>query len=152
MKQWAIFLSLLFLIFHLLPLTSHAQEPRFVPDEVIVKYKNGQSPDDIKALIQQKHARKKTIIGFLKVFFEDLTKRIKKQETIEDKLKRLEDADKKMGVISRKQLFANPPPQLANIYLIKLKEKNKVLETIELYKALPEVEYAEPNHILRIMQ
>ncbi len=159
MKKIILFATF-FLLFLVLHLTAYAlvdrnprgQEPQFAANEIIVKYKPNQSPDELAALLQKKVMRKKTIAGFFQVFFEDVSTWIHKQETLEAKIKRLEETDKKAGVIAKKPVFSNPTPELANIYLLTLKENSNVLETIALYKTLPEVEYAEPNHTLHIMQ
>lgn len=124
---------------------------QFVADEIIIKYKPNQSPDDLAIELQKKQTRKKTIVGFFQVLFEDLSAWAQKQETIETKIQRLEEADTKAGVLEKKQLFPNPPPELAHIYLLKLKNNN-AKEVIDLYKNLKEIDYAELNQIVHTMQ
>lgn len=127
------------------------RQPSFVPNEVIVKYKNGQSPEELRALVGKRASERQALFGFFRLLFEDFRMQLQKQETPEGKLKRLEEADKKVGVVSKERVFRDvSDPTLTNTYLLKLKQGSDVLKVVELYKGVPEVEYAEPNYRVRI--
>lgn len=128
------------------------REPSFVPNEMIIKYKDGQSPDELKILVTKRAIERRTVLGFIKLFFVDLKQSTSKQKTPETKLKRLGETDKKAGVVSRERVFKETDdPTLKNTYLLKLKQGSDVLKVVKLYETLPEIEYAEPNYVVQIL-
>lgn len=125
--------------------------PAFVPNEVIVKYKTGQSPQELQAIVAKRAMERKTVLGFIKLFFADLKQSTSKQETPETKLQRLGKTDKKAEVVSKESVFKGvADPTLKNTYLLELKQGSDVLKVVKLYETLPEIEYAEPNYTVTI--
>lgn len=157
MKKLVTILTLIILSTLLSGITRAAElsqpTPAFAPNQLIVKYKEGHSPEELKIKISQRTSRRQTfLLGPIRLFFEDLRLRLSGQETPEKKLTRLESAAQEVGVISTEKLFKDGQGQtLANFYLLKTDGRMEVPKAVELYKKLPEVESAEPNYMMKMM-
>lgn len=139
---------LLFLTFLTLSLcfinTTFAQAKNdFVKNEILVKYKTAQSPVELKKIIEERSNKRKTVVGFFSLFWADFKNKLKKQDTPETKLFRIQNAAKKAEVLEEKELSSS------GLYRFILK-KNNAEDAARIFTSLPEVEYAELNYIIRI--
>ena len=140
----AILVVLLFLCFGWRP------QPGFAVDgpqdrELIVFFKEGQSPQDLYRKIEQ---RKKEVSDSswnqTKFAWQDFTLRLAKKDPPEKQMVRLLQADDLAGVISKIQMFPHDV-QSKDAYLVLLNGSHTVEYATTLFNTLPEVEYAEPN-------
>ena len=127
---------------------SLAYEPNsFVPNEMIVKYKSGQSPDDLVRMVaKRREDGHPFIIGAVVLFLKDLTGKIHGLETPEDRLIRINQTDDSIGVVAKEKLLDSDEDR-EPIYVFRLDGSRSVDTAVELYRNLPEVEYAESNFI-----
>lgn len=125
----------------------HALDPKpTIPQkELIVKYKPGQSPEELRIVILQREEKKKNFFSFFIILVQDIKTHITYQETPKDKLARIEAVEKKAGVVSQEPLSNKKP--FEHTYLMRLKEPSSISNAISLYKSLPEVEYVEENSV-----
>ena len=124
--------------------TSGANRPA-LPQQIIIKYKSGQSEDELMKLIGERYKRNNT--GFfpaIKSVFSDLALKINGEETPELKLYRLLEAEKQAGVEFKKELFSEDA-NLKNYYQMKLKTAVGAGKALAILRNLPEVEFAESD-------
>lgn len=128
------------------------QKPQtsYMPNQVIVKYRTGQSPMEISQTVVQRQEERKSLLGMIKLFIVDIKLQIQKQDTPEVKLLRIQQAEQAVGVTQHEDLFKSQDPTLKNFYVLKLNGTMDVPQAVELLKSLPEVETAEPNYIATI--
>lgn len=117
----------------------------FVAGQLIVKYKDGKSPDDLQSLIDQRVKERSTPVGFTVLLWKDLMLKLQKQQTPDEKLEKIIQQDLQNGVISKELLYKDSP-NLKNAYLIKFKDGD-MAKKIRIYKNMEDIEYAEPNYI-----
>lgn len=128
------------------------EKPAFAANQLIVKFNEGVSPDQLQQKIQQKEAVKQTLWGKITVFFEELKLKLKGEEKPEETLEQIKQIEEKAGVVDRDKIFKNGDSFLINFYLYKTDGSASVTEAVELFQTLPEVESAEPNYIQRIQK
>ena len=125
--------NVLIFLFALIPLfffsttNAHAQTAEYAPGEIIVKYKNDQSPRDLKEDVKRRvETAKRPIIGGIQNRVEDLTYRARGEKVPEEKLKDVTEADKKANVISVEEVIPSAPENtsqnLDDVHIIKTKE------------------------------
>lgn len=134
-----------FLTTHIHALTN--KKPNYIPNEIIVKYKQEASPQDLQKEIQQREEKRKTFTGFFTLLINDLQMRFSKQKTPEEKLNEITTFEKSIGIVSKKKL--NPQNTNERIYTVQL-EKNNAEEVVEQYKKQPFIEYAQLNYIVEL--
>jgi hypothetical protein len=98
------------------------QGVRYIPDQIIIKYKIGQSPDELQ------NAGK-----------------------IEDR-RVLLLALSNVGVLSQKRLYASENSLLENYYILTLKPGFTVPDAYNRLTKIPEIENAAPDYILKIQE
>lgn len=95
---------------------------RYVSDQILVKYKEGQSPDALEK--SGKTTQKKVLLIALT----------------------------SIGVTSQKRLFTIQSKGLENYYLLSLKKGLSIPDIYAKLTAIPEIENATPDYILRIQE
>ncbi|MBM3284066.1 hypothetical protein FJY90_07565 [Candidatus Gottesmanbacteria bacterium] len=146
-----------FLIFNLLAInTANSQTPppaNYVPNQLIVKYKPNQSPQELQTQVSQRSNLGKTpLLGPLMLFFTNIRFNLTGQDSPEKKLTQLEAAAKEVGVVESQKLFLDSQDAtLKNYYLLKTNGQMEVLKAIEVYRKLSIVESAEPNYMFSTM-
>lgn len=154
------FLAVILVVFN--PLASNFKalavfnkQPKMEPyaaNQIIVRYKMGQSPEELKAIVGQRQKQSASILGMLIIFFDNLKSKLAGKELPENKLARLESADQQAGIIESRLIFESDDPSLQNFYLLEGNGALSVTEMVKLYQNLPEVEFAEPNYTYSIME
>ena len=113
--------------------------------ELIVFFKEGQSPEDLYRKIEQ---RKKEVSDSswnqTKFAWQDFTRRLAKKDPPEKQMTRLLQADDLAGVVSKVQMFPYDV-ESKDAYLVQLNGSHTVEYATTLFNTLPEVEYAEPS-------
>lgn len=146
------FLLALILYFSFSTEQSFAQEPEAVPGELIVKYKDGHTPDELKEKAQKRKARARSIVGALQNNAENILLRTKGEDPPEKDLQEIENVEKRVRVIESKELFDETPgkndDELEDIEVVKASASIPVTELEKQYESLDSVEYAEPNYVL----
>lgn len=141
-------LSFVLLTFFFVP-PAHAQDRNtsYVPGQLIIKYKDGQSHDDlIKAVEKRRKEFHDGLLAAVKLFAADLKLKLDGKETPELKFYRLAEADLEAGVSYKKELFEEDS-SLENFYQIKLNSTSDVEKAVRIFRSLPEVEFVEPNFL-----
>lgn len=98
------------------------QGVNYVQDEIIIKYKNGQSPEELEARSELKSRQK------------------------------LLDSLSKIGGVSQKKLYEDSGNGLGSYYILSLKPGVSVPDTYSALKDIPEIETPSPNYILKIQE
>ncbi len=127
------------------PVENFASQP--VPNQIIVKYKKDLSPQTLQLKADERKVQQSGFFGSIRIFFDNLKYKAKKQEVPEKHLTRIQEADKEVGAENKERLFDAGDENQRNTFLIKTDGKKTIEEVIRVYEALPEVEYAEPNYV-----
>ena len=98
------------------------QGVRYIPDQIIVKYKIGQSPDELQNA--GKTEDRKVLLSALS----------------------------NVGVSSQKRLYVSENSLLENYYVLTLKSGFTVPDAYSNIKKIPEIESAAPDYILKIQE
>lgn len=120
----------------------------YVPNQVIVKFKPGQSPQELKAQVEKRSKERQSFFGFFKFLILDIKTTLKKEETPEERKAKLEDVEKKIGVVKSEALYKGKDEK-AQTFVFTF-QNGSVEEAVTLYKSLSIVEYAEPNYKVSI--
>lgn len=121
--------------------------PDYVPNQIIVKYKEDLAPHLLLFKAEERKTKQKTFFGKIGLFFENLNLKLKGQESPEEHLATIQQVDEKIGAVAKDHLFKGTAEEKRNAYLIHLDGSMTVEQAIKMYKTLPEVEYAETNNI-----
>ena len=158
------FAALLFLIAYT-PAISKAVQEQYVPDEIIVKFKND-AANTIEKQIQLQDSistfnlssdlvrlNSESKIKKIIPLFKDFRKKEEQIKSIQERKRRLL-SQKEKNVLERKQRAPEniKKPELNRIYKIKLDSASgkSAQETLEIYRNNPNVEYAELNQYIRL--
>ena len=89
------------LLLFFVPSPASAQnQPEVVRDQLVVKYKDGQSPDDLKRVAQRREEnRKRPVVGPILNTLENFALRVRGQKPPESKLSELEAINSRVGVL-----------------------------------------------------
>ena len=144
-KGFVIFFIFIFLVSSLFAIVhiTKAQEGNYVANEFIVKYKKGVDPQSIKGKVQERAQKKQMFLGMISVLVEDLSFVLNGKSKPEMQLEKMKMIDTKNGIVSKEKLDLS----YGALYLMKTDGKRNILEIIETYEKLPEVEYAQPSNI-----
>lgn len=134
---------LTFLLFLLYPSAALAQQTNQTADQIIVKYKDGQSPAALEQKAEERTTRGKNPLGTVLNTFENLGFRIRGETPPEQKLSQIENVKDRASVSSEKKILQQADP---DIVLYKVSKDSK--EASQDYSSLPEVEYAAPDYRL----
>lgn len=148
------FLSTALAVLALTP-QAHAQTQPFVPGEVIVKFKPGQTPDEIEENVaRRENIRETPVVGALQLSVEDALTRAQGEKPPEDKLREIKQTEKRLGVIGQDKIEAagSADSPLETVYAITARNTQSPQSLERAYEALPEVEYAEPNYTIHAFQ
>lgn len=145
--------------------TSSAPQPEFVSHEFIVKYKEGQSPNDLDQKVQVRIERGIKPFGLLRNVGEDLVTRLKGQETPEELVETLKNLEAKVKVVEKEYVFALKMQEKVlgastdeerfpfdDYFLLKTSPQVDTLSAIKEFQEDARVEFAEPNYILKLME
>lgn len=161
-----IFLISLFII----PTSAYAvvdgdnSKAQFVLNQVIVKYKNGQSPADLQRAVNEELENSKTISGRVSNFINKgfmIINFILNEETDQNsyssQLSQIEQVKINSKVIDEGKPFEldvlgdGPPPQLQDIYLYTTDGSFPVESILKDFASLPQVEFVQPSYILETL-
>ena len=151
--------------FAILDETEPVFESEFIPHEFIVKFKEGQNPNDLNRKVWERTKRGTTLGGLLQNMGEDLFARLKGQETPEEALEGLQNLEAKVKVVEKEYLFAlkmqekvlgasteEKTAPFDDYFLLKTSSQVDTLAAIEEFQKDPKVEFAEPNYIMKLME
>lgn len=117
------------------------------PDQLIVKFKLGQSSEELtKEINKRKQNLKDGLLSSLKIILADVALKINGEETPESKLSKIAAAEQNAKVVYKKALFSDDQ-SLKNYYQIKLDPAQSMKTALSIFRALPEVEFAEADII-----
>jgi len=122
----------------------------FVLDEIVVKYKDNLAPQELALQVASRQTLKKSFLGRIQLFWGDLKLTFARQEKPEIRLSRLQSVDQEVGALDKQKLLETSEAAGKNVYVIKTDGSKSVEQMVNLYEALPEVEYAEPSKILQL--
>lgn len=150
-----IFFFLFAIPLFLLPSSAFAQTAQVIPGEIIVKYKNGNSPKDLKQKAEDRSEKKKSFLGTLQVNVENATLKIRGDKTPEEKIADEKKVDQSVQTVEVKQIAPsaqeNSVSNIDDIHVVKTRGTVSVAELEKKYEALPEVEYAELNYVAQTL-
>lgn len=105
---------------------------KYVPNQIVVKYASGKSPEELEKAIQTQPA-----------FFEKLLGAKSPEEILQEE----KDIDAKAGVVLKKKVFSSNNPSLSRYYLLFLKSGSDVKKVQDLYLQNNFINKTEPNFI-----
>lgn len=132
-----------------------AEEPEVASDEIIVKYKDNQSPEDIQEFVSTRSEKQRTFIGSVQNTIENVSLRARGEKLPEEKLNEINAAQRRADVVNSQDMFTSPAIQastnsdLKDIEVVRTNGTKSINEVERIFEALPEVEYAQPNYIRR---
>ena len=145
--------------------TSSAPQPVFVPHEFIVKYKDGQNPNDLDKKIQVRMERGTKVFGLLRNVGEDLVTRLRGKETPEEAVETLKNLEAKAKVVEKEYVFALKMQEkilgastdkeefpFDDYFLLKTSPQTSVSSAIKEFHKDSRIEFAEPNYIMKLME
>jgi subtilisin family serine protease len=129
----------------------NATTDSFDPNSVIISYKEGESPEDLRLRIKERLEASSNFLIYLKKTREDLFSRLRGKPLPEEKLRILEQKihlSKVKGsqIIEIKKRSAKVGKK---IHVLKLQHKADIEEVINALQSYEGVEYIEPNFIVR---
>lgn len=119
----------------------------YVPDEVVVKFRDGFVPVQLDNEIEQRQKRGESMIGKVGNSFQNASLAILQEVTPEEKKLYLDLELKKAGVVSYKKLYDNNSPELVGFYTLFLQEGSSLPDTQKRLSELPFLASSEPNSI-----
>lgn len=146
-----------------MPQPGHGEAPEYVPGEVLVKFKEGVDPGTVlkevaieAAGLERIHSIQPAVSKYRKFLKENLRENADGMYEFRDKI--YESIDE-VDDVEEEKLFEeayqsmNPIEQgLYRSYKVVLPGEINAEEAIILLKGHPDIEYAEPNYIMKIMQ
>lgn len=133
--------------------SSIPKDASFVPDQIIVKFRKGNSPRELEKQIKERNEKKKNVFGKLLIIIEDAGHSIKKEEDPEIRLLDLKLRLKAIGVLSWEKVYKETEDSvLKRYYLLKLEKGTNIEKTYEKLTAFYEVENIQPNYTMQIFE
>lgn len=135
-----------------------------VANEIIVKFKPSQTPDEIRQQATDLQNQKNDgVIGAFQYYFYTFQKKAQNETTVQDTLSALEQIEKTYGITRYEQFYkpvSTPGSSItlgaedtrddSNLKIVKTNGNKPLADVVNSYKALPEVEFAMTNSIFTI--
>ena len=133
------------LLLFFVPSPASAQnQPEVVRDQLVVKYKDGQSPDDLKRVAQRREEnRKRPVVGPILNTLENFALRVRGQKPPESKLSELEAINSRVGVLEEENLL---PAVDDDIKVYRISGSSE--EARNIYSSSASVEYSALDYRL----
>ncbi len=164
MKFVKVVLLIFFLLFWAKTSLAYGQEPnvlpRYVSNQIIVRYKKDTTPAKIKEQISAREAKAQSFVGRVQNFVENQRLTISGQDTPEEKLESIEEKKAESGVTKAKNVLSESQEsngqnvlgvqdalESSEFVLYETDGRKSVEEMIQIFKSLPEVAHVEPNLI-----
>lgn len=113
-----------------------------IPNQILVKYKDGYTPLQIKKMAKDRQSRQTHIHGKLLNFLEDAQNNIKGNPNPEIALQSLTEIESNLNIDTSTQVTDTTP----TLELIHFRSNTSTITASEDLKQLPFVEYAHPNY------
>lgn len=130
------------------PAEPFTSEP--VENQIIVKYKKDLSPQMLQIKVEERKVQKSRFLGSIRLFIDNLKYRLNKQTLPEESYANIQRADEQAGVENKSRIFDADDQGQRNLFLVTTNGNKSLEETVKIFEALPEVEYAEPNYTATI--
>lgn len=163
----AIFFILGILLFWPKNLLVYAQEigsdqnkPRYVSNQIIVRYEKDAIPAKIEEQSLARQERAQSFGGQIQNFVENQKLKLTGEETPEKKLELLEETKEDLGVVKAENVLSENPttsgqsvlgaqdvPESSEFVLYKTDGRKSVEEMMKIFESLPGVAHVEPNLI-----
>lgn len=128
-------------------LPTYAQDDGYVPQELIVGFKQGVTPQELTAARDDRWQRGSTfIVGPVRLLLEDIGFRVSGEDSPERKFMRMQSANQSIGVVSIRPFYASDD-SFNRVYVLQLDGSVDVPVAADYYRRLPEIEFVEPNYI-----
>lgn len=122
----------------------------YVPDELVIKFREGSIPLDLQKEIENNKRISKNPVGFISVNFNSTARSIAKVKSPEEKLKNIDTQLHKSGVVKYKKLFKSDSSDLKGYYTIYLGKSANILKVEEELGQLDYLTSSEPRFIMNI--
>lgn len=120
----------------------------YVPDQLIVKFKEGYDPVQITNIVQKRNIQRQNLLGSIFFLFQNFQYKLKGQNTPEENLENLMKLQDKFFFSSKELLGQSEETDAKSTFLYTFEKPIDVEAAIRAYENLSIVEYAEPNYIL----
>lgn len=128
-------------------LAAFAQDDGYVPQELIVAFKQGVTPQELTMARDDRWQRGNTfIVGPVRLLLEDIGFRVAGEDSPERKFVRMQSANQSIGVVSIRPFYASDD-SFSRVYILQLNGSVDVPVAADYYRRLPEIEFVEPNYM-----
>ena len=114
------------------------KEEGYITNQLIIKYRNGQSPEELEELIKKENLASR--------FFKNITN----QETAGELLQRELKIDLQANIQKKEKVFSSNEPSLRGFYLLTFPNGSDLPALLELYKKQDFIESIEPNFVMEL--
>lgn len=128
------------------PSVEDGAEAPAVENQIIVTYKPGQSPHQLRKKHDDRVAYQNSFIGAIVLFFRSLIDTIQNNPLPANQINRIEEAEKNAGVEIVERTVEAPDMDESETYLLTLNKSSSVEQAISIFTELPEVDNAQPNY------
>lgn len=125
------------------PLPKPIKNPVYVPNQLIITYKPGGSPEQILDTINKRKKSTSTPIGFLKFQVLEFFGKITPLSAYENQLKKIQEANKNANVIKTETISVSLETPVVKIIL---KDGTDIEKAIKIFQTLPQVKSVERNY------
>lgn len=119
---------------------------------MIVLFKEGQTPQELKNEVTQRQALKESLTGKTQIFLENLAAQLKNKMTVEEKYTQLSDIARDFGFSGAKNMFSGfrspeTESRLNRYFVYQASQTVGIEDALDRFRSLPFVESAQPNDI-----
>lgn len=128
------------------PAAGDSFEAPAAENQIVVTYKPGQSPHQLRKKHDDRVAYQNSFIGAIVLFFRSLIDTIQNNPLPAHQINRIEEAEKNAGVEAIVRTVEAPDMDESETYLMTISDSGSVEQAISIFTELPEVEDAQPNY------
>lgn len=125
--------------------------PRYAANQVIVKYKPGESPQDVYQRVEIRRNRSSTAFGRVQNSLQNFGAFVLGQSSAEESYNLILSQEQSLRIIDRSQIFDPSYSGGQGLFLYRADSSQTVEQLVNYFSSLPEVEYAKPNYIRKAM-
>jgi subtilisin family serine protease len=143
-------LTLIFLWCIFFPQLSNAQEAPYSKNQVIVKFKEGQSPSELEKKVKERQKPDKSVIEHIRKLQEDVIFKIRNQKKPEESIVELKKIVSQTYVKSSKEIIIKDGKSLkSGLHVFETDGRIRVEELLKRYKKFSGTKYVSPNYIVK---
>lgn len=111
--------------------------------ELLIQFAPGTSPYELQQRVSARKDSGRSPFGRVKITLEDMTLQFLNKLTPEERLERLSQINKQLGVVMTERLLLDIPAQ--EVYVVHINGSWSIEQAEMLYSSVPEIVFAEQN-------